>query len=677
MPCITQDMMSLVAVVPGNDRFPRWLFDDFFEELRGKCNPPEGERQLQHLEMLVHWLGSQPSLAAALEKVLQSINENERENLRSFVLSFSTSLDQVSFDFLRVAEFGVPLADKPPARDGVASPEPSAVQSGDASRGPSGAGLVQPPALLRAVARGAVPGSCISAVFGLPWRLWPAVEEPSLPCSSRAAVPLLARLAALLGAPVGPLVLFTRHQRQLQQLLASCWWRAPLLERVLLGGAESRRAAALAALRLRPGALAALPALLRLPAAALVEWRRVTAARSGRGQVRAVLLTLLAMTPAGTPPSALGLSGAAAAAWRARTAPLRAQAQRPSQFSLSAMHLYCELQGVYVAACVVNEVLERPLEQLDVEHTLHASLAMRLGFSSAHQGEKGSGEVQPGAELEELVRSVTDAIEDEATTDGDDTRAIVPAWKPTRGRSVVSEHPDLRSVRALTGILNKLTDASQARLTEKLRGLSAQTEDGLYALVDAVVRRVLVDPNESSKCANVCVILQDLEVKSAGARGGTVRFGDLLLTRLVLGVSPACLGLPRCDGGSWRRAPLGRADLLAHLATVPEREERLRQFRRLTAVWREAERRQRATLRLLAASIRRRLVPVWAARRCLERLLGGDGVTRPPAAGPAELGSLDLHTQWISPSPAERDDLRQLVDWCDAQNGPAPAQPPR
>ena len=164
------------------------------------------------------------------------------------------------------------------------------------------------------------------------------------------------------------------------------------------------------------------------------------------------------------------------------------------------------------------------------------------------------------------------------------------------------------------------------------------------------------------------------QVKSAR---GTVRFTHLLVTRLLLGVGPACLGPPR-RGGSPRqpgqpratRPPLSRQDLLSHLATVSDRQERVRQFRQLVGAWREAERRQLACLRLLAAVVRLGLVPARAARRCLERLLGGDGVSRQPPDGPVDLSERQLHTEWAAPTRAERRALRCLVRWCNGESRP-------
>ncbi|KAF0305343.1 hypothetical protein FJT64_023020 [Amphibalanus amphitrite] len=218
-----------------------------------------------------------------------------------------------------------------------------------------------------------------------------------------------ARLSALLGAPTQPLVLLgTVHRGENHQLLASCTWRAPLLERVLLGGEQSRLRAALSTLQLRPNTLDALPELLRLPAAALVEWRRVTTPRSGRRQVRAVLLTLLAMTPADTPPSALGLSASAAAEWRARAWPWRFAQPSRGRTDRKAMHLQNELQDVYKTVLSVNEVLDQPLQQLDVVDTIHVPMTTLFGFASS-----GDAITEPEGEVMSLVDAVADTVEEE------------------------------------------------------------------------------------------------------------------------------------------------------------------------------------------------------------------------------------------------------------------------
>ena len=214
------------------------------------------------------------------------------------------------------------------------------------------------------------------------------LEDPRLACSARAAVPLLTRLSALLGAPTGPLVLFAGHGGELRLLLASCAWRAPPLERVLLGGAASCLQTALAALQLRPGALAELPRLLQLPAAALIVWRRATLGRSRRRQVRAALLCLLALALDERPAPALGLPPAPAADWHSRAMPLRQTGMESAWPALSVTHLYSELQSVLRAVWNLNEVLGLPLRQLDVEHTLHLPLTLRLGFDCSDEGKR-------------------------------------------------------------------------------------------------------------------------------------------------------------------------------------------------------------------------------------------------------------------------------------------------
>ncbi|XP_043188154.1 uncharacterized protein LOC122363221 isoform X2 [Amphibalanus amphitrite] len=266
-----------------------------------------------------------------------------------------------------------------------------------------------PPALRQAAASGTVRTSCLRAVYNVPILMSPLVEDHGLPFSRMAAVPLQARLSALLGAPTQPLVLLGAVYRgENHQLLASCTWRAPLLERVLLGDEQSRLRAALGTLRLRPNTLDALPELLRLPAAALVEWRRVTNPRSGRGQVRAVLLTLLAMMPADTPPSSLGLSASAAAEWRARAWPWRLAQLSRGRIDRKAMHLQNELQDVYQTVLSVNEVLGQPLQQLDIVDTIHVPMMMLFGFASS-----GDAITEPGEEVMSLVDAVADTVEEE------------------------------------------------------------------------------------------------------------------------------------------------------------------------------------------------------------------------------------------------------------------------
>ncbi|XP_043188138.1 uncharacterized protein LOC122363211 isoform X2 [Amphibalanus amphitrite] len=466
-----------------------------------------------------------------------------------------------------------------------------------------------PPALRQAAASGTVRTSCLRAVYNVPIPVSPLVEDHGLPFSRMAAVPLQARLSALLGAPTQPLVLLGVHRGEDHQMLASCTWRAPLLERVLLEGEQSRLRAALSTLQLRPNTLDALPELLRLPAAALVEWRRVTTPRSGRGQVRAVLLTLLAMTPAGTPPSALGLSASAAAEWRARAWPWRFAQPSQGRIDWNAMHLQNELQDVYQTVLSVNEVLDQPLQQLDVIDTIHVPMTMLFGFASYGY------DPEPGEEVMSLVDAVADTVEEEVRWWLDNRRqdsgsAGVPAWTPPHSRQgpSSSEHPDLGAVRELTGLINKLTGENAPRLLEKMRHVSVQTEYGLYALVDVVFRAVLKTPRLIDICADACAVLDKLQVKSDRRDGTAVSFGDFMLTRLSRGLAPV------------NRNTLSREDLLHHLETVDDPAERLRQLRELTDCWRQAERRRCVCLLLLAALIRRNLVQVRDAQICFSEL---------------------------------------------------------
>ncbi|XP_043188148.1 uncharacterized protein LOC122363217 [Amphibalanus amphitrite] len=469
-----------------------------------------------------------------------------------------------------------------------------------------------PPALRQAAASGCVQKRCLRVLYNVPITLSPMVEDHGLPFSRMAAVPLQARLSALLGAPTQPLVLLGAvHRGKKHQLLASCTWGAPLLERVLLGGEQSRLRAALSTLQLRPNTLDALPELLRLPAAALVEWRRVTTPRSGRGQVRAVLLTLLAMTPADTPPSALGLSASVAAEWRTRAWPWRFAQPSRGRTDRKAMHLQNELQDVYKTVLSVNEVLDQPLQQLDVVDTIHVPMTMLFGFFASC----GDTIIEPGEEVTNLVDAVADTVEEEVRWWLDNRRqdsgsAGVPAWTPPHSRQgpSSSEHPDLGAVRELTGLINKLTGENAPHLLKKMRHVSVQTEYGLYALVDVVFRAVLKMPRLIDFFADACAVLDKLQVKSDRRDGTAVSFGDFMLTRLSRGLAPV------------NRNTLSREDLLHHLETVEDPAERRRQLRELTDCWRQAERRRCVCLLLLAALIRRNLVPAWDAQICFREL---------------------------------------------------------
>ncbi|XP_043204542.1 uncharacterized protein LOC122371860 [Amphibalanus amphitrite] len=633
---ISAEMLPLVSTIPSIGPHPPALFGAFFEKLEEQYDSAEQE-PFRRLDLLMPWLSGQDSIEAALEEVLCrcQISEQEKWDIKDEIFRIKSCQEKSSLEFLRDARTmmlpkGMVLCDiaaavAPPApteptqaptdptpalsirpiptrRPPLYDPTPPAVKTA-----PAWVKFPHPPALQQAAASGAVHTSCLRAVYNVPIMLPPMVEDHSLPFSRMAAVPLQARLSALLGAPTQPLVLLGVHRGENHQLLASCTWGAPLLERVLLGDEQSRLRAALCTLQLRPNTLDALPELLRLPAAALVEWRRVTNPRSGRGQVTVVLLTLLAMTPADTPPSALGLSASAAAEWRTRAWPWRFAQPSRGRTDRKAMHLQNELQDVYKTVLSVNEVLDQPLQQLDAVDTIHVPMMMLLG---------GDGITEPGEEVMSLVDAVADTVEEEVRWWLDNGRqnsgsAGAPAWTPPHSRQgpSSSEHPDLGAVRELTGLINKLTGENAPRLLEKMRHVSVQTEYGLYALVDVLFRAVLKMPRLIDICADACAVLDKLQVKSDRRDGTAVSFGDFMLTRLSRGLAPV------------NRNTLSREDLLHHLETVEDPAERRRQLRELTDCWRQAERRRCVCLLLLAALIRRNLVPLRAAGSCFSELV--------------------------------------------------------
>ncbi|KAF0309456.1 Protein asteroid 1 [Amphibalanus amphitrite] len=464
---ITAEMLPLVSTIPGTIPHPPDLFDSFFETL-GEQHHSERE-QLQRLDLLLPWLSVQESMEAALEEVLCicHISELIKWDIKDQIFRIkSCQKEKRSLEFLRdartmVLSKGMVMCDIAAPVTPPAPSDPTSATSDDANPSTSGPPIParkpplydptppaaktvpawvkfpHPPALRQAAASGTVRTSCLRAVYNVPMMLIPRVEDDDLPFSRMAAVPLQARLAALLGTPTQPLLLLGVHRGESHQMLASCTWRAPLLERVLLGGEQSRLRAALSTLQLRPNTLDALPELLRLPAAALVEWRRVTTPRSGRGQVRAVLLTLLAMTPAGTPPSALGLSASAAAEWRARAWPWRVFQPSRGRTDRRAMHAQNELQDVYKTVLSVNEVLDQPLQQLDVVDTIHVPMSMLFGFASS-----GDAITEPGEEVMSLVDAVADTIEEEVRwwldsgrQDSGSAGGVSPHWAHLRTKS--------------------------------------------------------------------------------------------------------------------------------------------------------------------------------------------------------------------------------------------------
>ena len=62
--------MPFLATLPGNDQFPKTVFEGFFEKLEESYySDYVGDERQNHLEMLMHWLADQTSPELALQKV--------------------------------------------------------------------------------------------------------------------------------------------------------------------------------------------------------------------------------------------------------------------------------------------------------------------------------------------------------------------------------------------------------------------------------------------------------------------------------------------------------------------------------------------------------------------------------------------------------------------------------
>ena len=141
------------------------------------------------------------------------------------------------------------------------------------------------------------------------------------------------------------------------------------------------------------------------------------------------------------------------------------------------------------------------------------------------------------------------------------------------------------------------------------------------------------------------MMLSPRQVRSDRGDGRMVRFVDLLITRLFLGVGPTNRVTKLFTISYAFEALAGVSTTLLSMDS-PDLPPDSRQF---------------ACLRLLAAVCRRRLVPVWAARRCLARLLGGDGESREPTDE-----ALTVDAEWIASwAPEQCQALVELVHCCD------------
>ncbi|XP_037072431.1 uncharacterized protein LOC119093568 [Pollicipes pollicipes] len=106
-------------------------------------------------------------------------------------------------------------------------------------------------------------------------------------------------------------------------------------------------------------------------------------------------------------------------------------------------------------------------------------------------------------------------------------------WRLLRPETAADLHPDLRTVRRVTAVLNKVPlngryAATKRRLREMLGKVQVETELGLYTLVAAVHDRAVSDARSARICALTCIILANLQVAVELRPGRKITFCEML-----------------------------------------------------------------------------------------------------------------------------------------------------
>lgn len=105
------------------------------------------------------------------------------------------------------------------------------------------------------------------------------------------------------------------------------------------------------------------------------------------------------------------------------------------------------------------------------------------------------------------------------------------AWKPTRfiQNAMTEEEKETQELfKKVRGILNKLTPQKFDTLTLQLKQLPINSLPRLQGVIDLIFEKAVDEPNFSKAYANMCKILQMLEVQH---NKETVKFRNLLITR--------------------------------------------------------------------------------------------------------------------------------------------------
>ncbi|XP_071839833.1 eukaryotic translation initiation factor 4 gamma 1-like isoform X2 [Apostichopus japonicus] len=105
------------------------------------------------------------------------------------------------------------------------------------------------------------------------------------------------------------------------------------------------------------------------------------------------------------------------------------------------------------------------------------------------------------------------------------------AWKPYSKKKKAPEgkHDDEELLRRFKSILNKLTPQNFQKLMDQTMQLPINSEERLTGVTDLVFKKAIMEPDFSQAYANMCRVMQNIEVTKAD--GGTVQFRKLIIIK--------------------------------------------------------------------------------------------------------------------------------------------------
>ncbi|XP_037077135.1 eukaryotic translation initiation factor 4 gamma 3-like [Pollicipes pollicipes] len=107
------------------------------------------------------------------------------------------------------------------------------------------------------------------------------------------------------------------------------------------------------------------------------------------------------------------------------------------------------------------------------------------------------------------------------------------AWKPSKAAADTVDEADaeMAIIRALKGILNKITPSNIERQIENIRKLEVKGKERLANMINVLFDKAVDEPAYASQYATVCVAMAKFEVDVDAKEGKPVTFRKLLLTK--------------------------------------------------------------------------------------------------------------------------------------------------